>query len=189
MNRISRLLPLLAAPLLYGASANQPPGLLSDPVDISSDFHEYSNTYFLADRLAAFDPVKGEGAVLWRRNELVPRIAFDNMEPVLRPFGGVTFPEGEYAVDPSLPFSIQFVSQRTVRIRMKTGAQARPDAPSLMLVGEPPHDNSWKYEKIAGGHRYTSAAGSVTILEDPRHIEFRDAQGRLLTRTNHTADY
>jgi len=42
---------------------------------------------------------------------------------------------------------------------MKTGAQGRPDAPSLMLVGEPPHDNSWKYEKTAGGHRYTSAAG------------------------------
>jgi alpha-D-xyloside xylohydrolase len=74
--------------------------LLRDPVDISSDFHEFSNTYFLADRLAAFDPAKGEGSVLWRRNELVPRIAFDNMEAVLRTFGGVTFPEGEYAVDP-----------------------------------------------------------------------------------------
>jgi alpha-D-xyloside xylohydrolase len=51
-------------------------------VDIGSDFHEFSNTYFLADRLAAIDPVKGEGSVLWRRNELVPRIAFDNMEAV-----------------------------------------------------------------------------------------------------------
>jgi alpha-D-xyloside xylohydrolase len=189
MIRINWLLPLLAVPLLYGASANQPPGLLSDPVDISGDFHEYSNTYFLADRLAAFDPAKGEGSVLWRRHELVPRIAFDNMEAILRPFAGVTFPEGEYAVDPSLPFSIQFVSPRTVRIRMRTGVQARPEAPSLMLVGEPPRDNSWKYEKIPGGHRYTSAAGSVVILENPWHIEFRDAQGRLLTRTNHTADY
>jgi alpha-D-xyloside xylohydrolase len=189
MNFVSRLLPLLAVPVLYGASANQPPGLLSDPVDISSDFHEFSNTYFLADRLAGFDPVKGEGSVVWRRNELVPRIAFDNMEAVLQTFGGVTFPEGEYAVDPALPFSIQFVSPRTVRIRMKTGAQGRPDAPSLMLVGEPPHDNSWKYEKIAGGHRYTSSAGSVTILENPWHIELRDAHGRLLTRTNHTSDY
>jgi alpha-D-xyloside xylohydrolase len=187
--RVSRLLPLLAVPLLYGASANQPPGLLSDPVDISSDFHDFSQTYFLADRLAAFDPVKGEGAVVWRRNELVPRIAFDNMEAVLRTFGGVTFPEGEYAVDPALPFSIQFVSPRTVRIRMKTGAQGRPDAPSPMLVGDPPHDNSWKYEKIPGGHRYSSAAGSVAILENPWHIEFRDPQGRLLTRTNHTSDY
>ena len=57
-----------------------------------------------------------------------------------------------------------------------------------MLVGEPPRDSSWKYEKIAGGHRYTSAAGSVVIMENPWHIEFRDAQGRLLTRTNHTAE-
>ena len=62
MNCISRLLPFLAVPLLYGASANQPPGLLSDPVDISSDFHEFSNTYFLADRLAAFDPAKARAA-------------------------------------------------------------------------------------------------------------------------------
>ena len=157
--------------------------------DISGDFHDFSTTYFLADRLTAFDPVKAEGTVLWRRNELAPRIAFDNMEPGLRPFGGMTFPEREYAVDPVLPFSIQFVSPRTVRIRMKTGLPARPDAPSLMLVDDPPHSNSWKYQKVSGGHRYTSSAGSVTILENPWHIELRDTKGRLLTRTNHTSDY
>ena len=110
--------------------------------DISGDFHDFSTTYFLADRLTAFDPVKAEGTVLWRRNELAPRIAFDNMEPGLRPFGGMTFPEREYAVDPVLPFSIQFVSSRTVSIRMKTGLPIRPDAPSLMLVGDPPRSNS-----------------------------------------------
>jgi alpha-D-xyloside xylohydrolase len=183
------LLPLLAVPVLFGASANQPPGLLNDLLDISSDFHDYTNTYFLADRLLGFDPVKGEGTVVWRRNELAPRIAFSNMEAVLQTFGGNTFPDREYAVDPALPFSIQFVSPRTVRIRMKTGVQVRPDAPSLMLVGDPPRDNSWKYERIAGGYRYTSTAGSVTILENPWHIELRDAQGRLLTKTNHTSDY
>ena len=73
------LLPLLAVPVLFGASANQPPGLLNDLLDISSDFHDYTNTYFLADRLVGFDPVKGEGTVVWRRNELAPRIAFSNM--------------------------------------------------------------------------------------------------------------
>src|ERR1035438_706240 len=126
----------MAVPVLFGASANQPPGLLNDLLDISSDFHDYTNTYFLADRLLGFDPVKGEGTVVWRRNELAPRIAFSNMEAVLRTFGGNTFPDREYAVDPALPFSIQFVSPRTVRIRMKTGVQVRPDAPSLMLVGD-----------------------------------------------------
>jgi len=80
----------------------------------------------------------------------LPRIAFNNMEPVLQPFEGLTFPGREYAVNPSLPFSIQFVSPRTVRIRIKTGVVAGPEAPSPMLVGEPPHDNSWKMEKVAG---------------------------------------
>ena len=105
------------------AQVDRPPGLLSDLVDISGDFHEYRNTYFLADKLAQFDPASGVGAIAWTRNQLYPRIAFDNMENVLQPFAGVTFPEGEYAVNPSLPFSIQFVSPRAVRIRIRTGPQ------------------------------------------------------------------
>jgi alpha-D-xyloside xylohydrolase len=57
-----------------------------------------------------------------------------------------------------------------------------------MLAGSVPHDNSWQYTKIQDGHRYTSQFGSVTILEKPWHIEFRDAQGQLLTRTEHSDD-
>jgi alpha-D-xyloside xylohydrolase len=172
----------------FGGSGNQPPGLLSDPVDVSGDFHDYANTYFLADHLDSFDPATGHGAIAWRRNSLHPRIAFDNMKEGLVPFEGLTFPGGEYAVDPSLPFSIDFVSPRTVRIRIKTSTEAKVEQPSLMLVGEPPHDNSWKFERIPGGYRYTSTAGAVTILENPWRIEFRDAQGRLLTQTHHAKD-
>ncbi len=167
---------------------DHPPTLLSDLVDVSADFHAYRNTYFLADKLASFDPATGQGTITWVRNQLYPRIAFSNMENVLQPFPGLTFPEGEYAVNPVLPFSIQFVSPRTVRIRIKTSTSDTAEEPSLMLVGEPPRDNSWKYERLAGGYRYTSAAGSVTILENPWHIEFRDASGRLLTKTDHSAD-
>jgi alpha-D-xyloside xylohydrolase len=100
--------------------ADHPPTLLSDLVDVSADFREYRNTYFLADKLASFDPATGHGTIVWTRNQLYPRIAFPNMENVLRPFAGMTFPDGEYAVNPVLPFSIQFVSPRTVRIRIKT---------------------------------------------------------------------
>ena len=58
-----------------------------------------------------------------------------------------------------------------------------------MLVGEPPHDGSWKPAKITGGYRYTSTTGaSVTVLENPWHVEFRDAQGRLLTKTHVSPD-
>jgi len=38
-----------------------------------------------------------------------------------------------------------------------------PEERVVQLAGPVPHDDSWKYEKIPGGHRYTSAAGSVTI--------------------------
>jgi alpha-D-xyloside xylohydrolase len=170
------------------ASGNQPPGLLNDLVDISGDFHDYTNAYYLANTLDSFDSATASGTINWRRYQRVPRLAFNNMLATLTPFAGSTFPDREYPVNPSLPFSIQFVSPRTVRIRIKTSAQATNNPPSLMLVGEPPVDKSWQYSKIAGGHRYTSAFGSVTILENPWHIEFRDAQGKLLTRTHHNAD-
>ena len=180
---------LLAAPVLFAASANQPPGLLNDLVDISADFHDFTSTYFLADHLTGFEPAAGTGSLTWNRNQLYPRIAFNNMEPVLQPFSGLTFPDREYAVDPPLPFSIQFVSPRTVRIRIKTGVEAGPETLSPMLVGEPRHDNSWRMEKVAGGYRYSSVGGSVTVLENPWHIEFRDSAGRLLTKTQHTSDF
>lgn len=183
----------VALALMHGVpaqgQADHPPGLVSDLVDVSPDFREYRNTYFLADKLASFDPATASGSIAWARNQLVPRIAFSNMETVFKPFDGVTFPEGEYAVNPALPFSIEFVTPRTVRIRVKTGPQVKPYEPSLMLVREPPRDTSWQMTRIAGGYRYASAAGSISIFENPWHIEVRDARGRLLTRTEHTADY
>ncbi|MGA1995504.1 MAG: hypothetical protein ABSH45_06960 [Bryobacteraceae bacterium] len=148
---------LLFIPTLFAASANQPPGLLSDPVDSGSDFHDFTNTFFLADTLATFDPAAA--TISWRRHQMAPRIAFDNMEPVLRPFAGETFPDREYAVNPTLPFSIQFVSPRTVRIRIKTGDTSRPDIPSLMLVGEPPRDTSRRFWLARVTTGKTSAAG------------------------------
>ena len=99
------------------------------------------------------------------------------------------FPEKEYDTDPVWPFSIQFVSPRTARIRVKTGPDTRGPEPSLMLAGEPAVDASWQYARIEGGHRYTSSGGSVAIFEKPWRIELRDAAGKLLTRTQGPADF
>jgi len=172
-------------------AGNQPPPLLSDLVDVSRDFRDYTNEYYSAEALARFDPATGMGTLTWRRHQLVPRLAFDNMKPGLQPFPGAVFPSGEYATDPELPLEIQFVSPRTVRLRLRTtttGA-SRPDSESLMLAREPGRDTSWRHEAIAGGHRYASAFGSVTITEKPWHVELRDAAGKLLTRTQHNADF
>ena len=169
-------------------SAANPPRLLNDPVDISSDFHNFANLYYLADKLARFDPASGKGEITCQRAGYFTRQAFDNMLAIIKPVDPNEFPENEYAANPTLPFSIEFVSPRTVRIRIQTGPEVAPRQPELMLAGPVPQDHSWKYEKVEGGHHYTSRFGSVTILENPWRIEFRDAQGRLLTETDHASD-
>ena len=183
------LVPALACVTVLAAqSGSQPPALLSDLVDISRDFRDYSNGFFLADHLGAFDPAAGSGRLAWQRHQLSPRIAFNNMLAVLRPFEGVTFPENEYAVNPELPFSVEFVTPRTVRLRIETGPRTAPESDSLMLAGKVPSDGSWTMSRVEGGYRYASAGGSVTVFEKPWRLEFRDAKGRLLTKTLHQAD-
>jgi alpha-D-xyloside xylohydrolase len=162
--------------------------LLNDPVDISGDFRDFSDTYFLANKLAEFDPATGSGKIAYQRAQYVTRQAFDNMLAVIKPVGPNEFPDNEYAANPALPFSIQFVSPRAIRLRLASGPRFHENSEELMLAGEVPKDNSWKYEKISGGHRYTGEFGSVTILENPWHVEIRDAQGRLLTQTDHNSD-
>jgi alpha-D-xyloside xylohydrolase len=177
---------LCAAISTFAANPQLP--LLNEPVDVSGDFRDFSNFYYLADRLADFDPATHTGKILYQRSQYAVRHAFDNDLAIITPAKPNEFPENEYAANPTLPFSIEFVSPRTVRIRMTSGPQVHKNSEELMLAGEVPKDDSWKYEKIDGGHRYASAFGSVTILERPWHIEIRDVNGKLLTATDHTAD-
>jgi len=190
---------------LSAANPNLP--LLNDPVDVSGDFRDFSDTYFLADKVSEFDPATASGKIVYQRAQYSTRQAFDNMLAVVKPVGPNEFPENEYATNPPLPFTIQFVSPKTIRIQMTSGPQVHKPVEELMLAGEVPQNDSWKYEKISvtipplaqrskdeGGsvsttaHRYASQFGSVTIWEDPFHIEIRDAQGKLLTKTQHAAD-
>ena len=165
------------------------PYLLNEPIDISRDFRDFTNTYFVADSLADFQPGTGSGTLTWRRNTYATRHAFNNTMAGLSPVRQNEFPAIEYAADPALPFSVEFVSPRTLRIRASTGTATAPQQPSLMLVKEPSGmDASWKYAKIPGGHQYTSPNGTVTIMEHPWKIDIRDATGRLLTSTRNPAD-
>ncbi|MDI6401310.1 alpha-xylosidase [Balneolaceae bacterium ANBcel3] len=167
------------------------PRILNETIDITDDFYNYVNNYFLADSLVSFDPVSGSGEVKWIRHHYGTAKAFNNMLTVLRRNEGNEFPAGEYAVHPSYPFHIEFVSPRTVRMRMTTGPQVVSTATeeSLMLVnGYAPSDDSWEYVALDGAHRYQNEYGSVTIHVHPWKVEFHDADGRLLTSTNHQVD-
>jgi alpha-D-xyloside xylohydrolase len=115
-------------------STGKTEALLNEPIDISGDFRNFSNTYYLADSLSSFDPKTGSGRISYKRYEYFTRQAFDNMLAVLKPVNPNEFPTGEYAASPTLPFSIEFISARTLRIRTSSRFQVKPDEESLMLA-------------------------------------------------------
>ncbi len=164
--------------------------LLNEPFDISGDFRNFSNAYYLADSLSAFDPSTGQGKIKYHRYEYFTRQAFNNMLGVLRQVKPIDFPEGEYEVSPELPFTVSFVSPGTIRIRANSRFEVKPDQESMMLVnGKAQQDNnSWKYSKITNGHKYTSQYGSVIITEFPWRIEIFDSKGKLLTHSINNTD-
>jgi len=162
--------------------------LVNEPVDISPDFRNFTNTYYLADSLVSFDPATVSGTIQWQQCRYIRRYAFDNDMAALQPYPGNVFPQSEYSINPTLSFSIQFISSRSFRILMKTGFTTHEDKDTLMLVKEPATDRTWTYTKTKDGFLYKSNYGSVLIKSYPFHIEVRDANGKLLTSSYHTRD-
>jgi len=164
--------------------------LLNEPTDISPDFTDFKNTYYLADELIAFEPENATGTVRYRRYEYSTRMAFNNMLAVLNPVNANEFPGTEYEASPELSFSIQFVSERAIRLRATSGPQFVSNEPSLMLVGgaAPNKRSVWEYKKTGEGHTYISRAAKVVITENPWHVYLYDAEGKLLTGTVHRSD-
>ncbi|MDR9366231.1 MAG: glycoside hydrolase family 31 protein [Balneolaceae bacterium] len=164
-------------------------GILNEPTDISPDFTNFKNTYYLADELTSFDPESASGTLKYNRYEYSTRMAFNNMLAGLNPVDPNEFPTTEYAASPELPFSIQFVSSRTVRIKLSSGPQF-VERESLMLVdGEAPNaGDAWQYSKVKDGHQYTSEHGRVLITVKPWHVYIYDDEGKLLTSTVHRSD-
>ena len=74
-------------------AANPALPLLNEPVDVSGDFRDFTNLYYLADKLADFDPATGTGEITWQRAEYFTRQAFDNMLAVIKPVEPNEFPD------------------------------------------------------------------------------------------------
>jgi alpha-D-xyloside xylohydrolase len=182
LNNVSAQIPI------HSSDKNQ--ALLNEVIDLSSDFRNFSNTYYIADSLASFDPATGEGEIKYKRYEYVTRMAFNNILAVLRPVESNEFPTNEYEDSPELPFSIQFVSPRTIRIRAVSRFQVKPEQESIMLVNSkaPVDKDSWKYRKIEGGHEYASKYGKIVVYEKPWRIKIYNSEGKLLTKTLNKTD-
>ncbi|MFL6331820.1 MAG: TIM-barrel domain-containing protein [Pyrinomonadaceae bacterium] len=176
---------IVLALLACAASSAQ---VLNDPVDVSQEFQKMEPVYFVGSKVASFDPASGRGTLQWDRYLRSTTLSFNKIDVTLGKGRGTEFPGTEYDQDPVLPFSITFVSPRTVRLRFSTRAEMPRDSDSIMLAGPVPTDRTWKVEQTADAVTWTSAYGRVKLIKSPWHVEFYDAAGRLLTRTQNAGD-
>lgn len=162
--------------------------LMNQPLDMSTDFRDLSNTLFFADHLESFDAKSGEGLVNWKRGHLMPRQAFNTNGAQPRKMRMLDFPFTAYENDPNLKFKIDFVTPRTVRIRMLTTPVEPKPAASIMLVKEPGRDGSWKVTETNDKIVYSSDYGTIQINKNPWRIVLKDKAGRILSQTAALSD-
>ena len=161
--------------------------------DVSTDFYDLSNTYFLADSIVSFDAQKGEGLVQWKRYRLTPRQAFNlnGYWPVRMQM--LDFPDAAYVNDPELKIKVEFISPRTARIRMLT-TPIEPkcsDQDDVMFCDGFKQKGAgamWKSAQTANGIVYSSDYGTIEIHKFPWRIVVKDAKGKILTQARHNAD-
>ena len=173
--------------------------------DMSTDFYDLSNTYFLADSLVSFDTQKGEGLVQWKRYRMSPRQAFNlnGYWPVRMQM--LDFPDAAYENDPNLKIKIEFITTRTARIRMLT-TPVEPkcsDQDDVMFCdgfksratreGQTPSASQATHTGVSPcvsqkAITYQSEFGSIEIQKYPWRIVIKDAKGKVLTQTRHIID-
>jgi alpha-D-xyloside xylohydrolase len=163
--------------------------LQNQPVDVSGEFARQDNHFFVDSKVLEFDSPTASGRILWKGLSLTQRVSYHQLTLQFEDYRiWEDLPPGEYEDDQNFSFSVSFVTPRTVRLRVAARPRPSPDEPSLMLEGEPPTDDSWKFEDNGSSTTYTGSYGSVTVNGDPVRFEFRDASGRVLTRTWNLVD-
>ena len=174
--------------------------LMNIQKDMSTDFSDLSNTYFLSDSVASFDAAKAMGTVKWNRYRLSPRQAFNlnGYWPVRMEM--LDFPSTEYDNDPQLKLKLSFISPRCIRLTMLTTPVEPKNedgsdpmfAPEFLgkLAGAANGSltNEWRLVSDGRSIAYKSEYGSLEIQRYPFRIVLRDKNGKILTQTRHIID-
>src|SRR5687767_15690803 len=134
--------------------------VLGDPVDVGQDFQRLENVYFIGSRVTSFDSATGQGNLQWDRYWRNTTLSFNKVDVGFTRGRASEFPTTEYDQDPVLPFSIAFLSPRTIRLRLSTIAVPIVDGQSLMLAGPVPKDSSWRVRS----EEHTSELQSLAYL-------------------------
>ena len=168
--------------------------------DMSTDFSDMGNTYFLADSITQFSTDKGEGKVNWKRYRLAPRQAFNlnGYWPVRMKM--LDFPDTQYDNDPNLRIKVQKIDNRTLRVTIFTSPiePKMDDANDPMFspefiaqqTGEQAKNGRgrWNVKATDQAIVYKNNNGSLEIQKYTFRIVLRDGQGKLLTQTRHIID-
>jgi alpha-D-xyloside xylohydrolase len=162
----------------------------NQPVDVSEEFTKQQNHFFVGSVVQEFNPQTASGEILWRGLALKQRVSYHQLTLQFEDYKvWEDTPPEEYEDEQALPFSLSFVTPKTVRLRLAARASGVHDKPSLMFAGLPPtDDSSWQMSEAESRTTYEGPFGSVCVDKDPVRFEFRDASGRLLTHTHNLAD-
>ena len=172
---------LFSALVLLAATTLSAQRLMNQAPDYSRDFVDMSSIYFFAERLTEFDAAKGEGKVQWGRYSLEPRQAFNTNTVVMDRLQMKDFPESGYENDPRFSFKVDFISDRTVRVRMLTSLVEPREVEEVMFspefIANDPHV-AWACSETENEIVYTSPEGSsLTIVKQPWRLVA--AEGRV----------
>ena len=168
--------------------------------DMSTDFSDLSNTYFLADSLAEWDTANAQGKVNWKRYRLTPRQALHLTCYCRVRMQMLDFPDTQYDNDPHVDIRLDFINERTIRVRMLTTPiiPSNSDEADPMLSDEfktsirgknlSPASHGWSTTDSKNAVVYKSAMGAVEVQRYPWRLIIRDKSGKILTQTRSIID-
>src|SRR5215204_2790581 len=110
----------------------------NEPVDVSEEFTKQHNHFFVGSQVTEFDPDTASGDILWRGRALKQRVSYHQLTLQFEDYKvWEDTPPEEYEDEQALPFSLSFVSPKTVRLRLAARMRGIHDEPSLMYAELP----------------------------------------------------
>lgn len=161
---------------------------LNQPIDISEDFHDLENEYFIPALISKFDIEKAKGSVKWHFHRYELDWYFNKIDKHLELHNDKGAPFQDYDTHPECDFSISFLSSKTVRLQMKTTTAAQRHQPSLMLAGELAEDKSWSGNETANDITFKSENGKLVLNKKSFSIQLFDANDKKLVSTMGAAE-
>jgi alpha-D-xyloside xylohydrolase len=159
------------------------PVFLNNPVDVSPDFHQLENDFFIPGAVKSFDKDSGKGSLEWIFHRWTKDWFFNKVDKHLQRQDDPQAPFQDYDTHPRCDFSISFINSRTIRLRMKTSPTPVVEHPSLMIEDRLPADDSWRAIEDESTVRYSGNEATVLLQKDFWKMEIQNPEGKPLIAT------